>query len=265
MRFIVLSTMLSVLLVACASERAMQYAVSSQSPYLCCRTMRYSTWPFPSTAESTVPGPGVVVRLNADTLRARCAADAPVGIVVANNSDSDIYIPFSKELDGMRLKLYPWRMLYRDGEALRLARQLQYNDMLEREDGVLRFFKLPAGRQVTFDGVIPQRWLCFPTTTVSDSYLDQELKPLFYVDRTRALRNAEYKRDPELRTTVALRYDVAYTTLHYLDALPVLSRSTNGAGDTTQILIGVKEEPGDFLDASQSVARSNTVVLRIMD
>jgi hypothetical protein len=256
---------LAVLLAGCASHGIVNYIVSSHSPYVCCRTVRYSTWEFDKTEPSRMPGKGVVVRLLGDTLNAECAHDASVGVTIANNSDLDIFIPFSKELEGMRVKLYPWRLLYEEGRPIRLARQLQYNDIIEREDALARFFRLPAGRQVTLEGTVPQRWLCLVATSITDEYLGLELNPTFYADRARALRGAEYKRDPQLLTTVPFRYDVAYSTLRYIDSLPVASRASNSAGDTTRVTIAVKEEPAQFLDASQLVAKSNEITLRITD
>lgn len=230
---------------------------------ICCRSMRYSVWQFDATAPSSVADTGVVVRLVADTLRADCDRDAALDVLIANNTDDDIYIPFSKELAGSSLKLYPWRVIYADGRAVRLARQLQFNDLVEREDALARFFRLPSGRQVVLHGVVPQRWLCSPTTPVTDEYLGYELDPLFYSDRTRSLRAREYRRDPDLLTTVPLAFEIAYTTLGFIDALPVKSRARNSAGDTTQIGIAVKEEPATFLNGSQHVARSNSIVLHL--
>lgn len=248
-----------------AQSDIVHYIVTSQSTYLCCRTVRYSTWEFPKTESSSTPGEGVAVRLAEDTIVGRCSEGAEVAITIANNDELDIYIPFSKELEGSSVKLYPWRIFYEDGMAIRLARQLQYNDIVEREDALHRFFRLPSGKQITLRGVVPQRWLCSPTTAVTDEYLGLELNPTFYADRSRGLRGAEYRRDPQLLMSVPFRYEIAYTTLRYLDSLPVISRVTSRAGDTTQVTIAVKEEPAHFLDASQRVARSNRVMLKITD
>lgn len=190
-------------------------------------------------------GNGVTVRLLGDTLVAQCGKDAELGVVISNNSEEDIYIPISRELEGDRIKLYPWRLSYdSSGSPFRLARQLQYNDVLERLDALLRFFRLPAGREVALQGVIPQRWLCSAAREIAPPYLNAELNPVFYSDRVRSLRDAEYHRDPNLPSAIGLRYDVAYTTLRYLESLPVTSRNVNSSGDTVQVMVGIKEEPG---------------------
>ncbi len=216
-------------------------------------------------SSSTTSGEGVIVRLQADTLPVRCDVDAELGLTIANNGGEDIYIPISRELEGERIKLYPWRLSYDSaGVPIRLARQLQYTDVIERLDGVLRFFRLPAGTQVALRGVLPQRWLCSPATEVSPPYLNAELNPVFYSDRARALRAAEYHLDPNLPATMGLRYDVAYTTLRYLESLPVQSRNVNAAGDTVQVMIAIKDEPADVLNASQMVSESNIVTLKFV-
>lgn len=207
----------------------------------------------------------MIVRLLADTLAARCESDAEIGVAIANNSDLDIYIPISNELEGDRIKLYPWRMSHMDGSEIRLARQLQYNDILEREDALARFFRLPSGEEVRFRGVIPQRWLCSPLTEVSGEYMGMELNPTFYADRSRSLRGAEYRRDPALRKSIGLVYEIAYTTLRYLDSIPVSARTWNPTRDTVQVQVELNEEPAQFLNASQRTARSNVVQLRIVE
>lgn len=237
------------------------HIISSESPYLCCRTIRYSTWMFPQTRSSTASGTGVVVKLHNDTIIARCDADATLDLTISNNGEEDIYIPISNELEGDRIKLYPWRLSYAEGRDIRLARQLQYTDIVEREDALLRFFLLPAGREISLRGVIPQRWLCSPADLVPNPYLEAELNPTYYADRARGLRGAAYRRDPDLPATIGFRYDVAYTTLGYLDALPA-ERSWNDARDTMRATIHVKEEPADFLNASQQTASSNVVTLK---
>lgn len=253
-------------ILSCAPRQGVvNYIVTTQSPYNCCRTIRYSVWEFPKTEASRTSWPGVSVQLLGDTIMARCTDDVALGVTIVNNGDVDVYIPFSKELELDRVKLYPWRLYFEGTDPIRMARQLQYNDLIEREDALARFFRLPAGRQVTLNGTIPQRWLCSPATPVTTEYLKLELNPTFYADRSRALRGAQYWRDPALKTPVPLRYDVAYTTLRYLDSLPVTSRTPNAAGDTIQVAIAVKEEPAGFLDASQQVARSNAVILKISD
>lgn len=243
----------------------MHYILTTQSPHICCRSVRYSIASFAKTSSSSHGDTGVVVRLLADTLYGRCGHDAALNVVIANNTAEEIFIPFSHELDGERLEIYPWRLLYDSATAkpVRLARQLQYNDMIERQDALLRFFKLPAGREVRLSAVIPARWLCAPTTAVTAEYLGYELNPVFYADHSRNLRGKELGRDPDLRTSIGLRFDVAFSSFRFLDALPVLSRKTNPAGDTTEIRVGVKEEAGQYLDDAQHVTGSNEVVLRI--
>ncbi len=247
----------------CSSPHVMNYILTTESPYICCRSIRYSTWPFQRTTSSQIGDTGVVVRLSGDTIDARCERDAPVDVTIANNTEDDIYIPFSKDLDGDRLKLYPWRLIYADNQPMRLARQVQYNDMVERQDALLRFFRLPAGQQTVLHAIVPERWLCAPTTPVTDEYLGYELDPNFYSDRTRSLRASEYHRDPNLLPRVPMAYEIVYTTLRFIEALPQTGRIVSAGGDTTQIRIGIKDEPGTFMNGSQHVARSNTVLLRI--
>lgn len=257
----------ALLLGSCATPGpAVYHIVTTQSTYQCCRTIRYSTWTFPTTRGSTASGDGVVVRLLADTVAARCGGDTEIGVAISNNSDEDIYIPVSREMEGDRIKLYPWRLSYdTSGAPIRLARQLQYNDVIERTDALLRFFRLPSGREVMLHGVIPQRWLCAPATEIAPPYLNAELNPVFYSDRARALRAAEYHRDPKLPAAIGLRYDVAYTTLRYLESLPVSSRNVNASGDTVQVMVGIPEEPGEILNSTQKVAESNIVTLKFLD
>ncbi|MBS1912012.1 MAG: hypothetical protein JST22_08510 [Bacteroidetes bacterium] len=252
-------------LAGCASDRVMHYVVSSHSPYLCCRTIRYATAAFAATQSSSLAGDGVAVRLLADTIRARCADGAHVDIVIANNTDQAIYVPFSNDLEGDRIKLYPFRLLYEGDHRIRLARQLQYNDVVERLDSKVLFYRLPAGKQTTLHASVQERWLCSALTTVTKEYLALELNPTFYSDRVRGLREGTYRRDPNLLRTSGFCYEIAYTRLGYLDSLPVQQRSVNSRGDTTTVQINVKEEPGTFLDASQHVARSNEAVLMIED
>jgi len=245
-------------------SEVINYVVTSQSPYICCRTIRYSTWTFPNLRQSMLPGEGVVVRLTGDTVAARCETGASVGVAIANNGPEDIYIPVSKELQGEQIKLYPWRLFYADGHPIRVARQLQYSDLGEREDPLLRFFRLPAGKEVTLQGMITERWLCAPPLDVNAGYLDMETSTTsFYADRTRGLRAYHYQRDPNLPDTIALRYDVVYTTLGYLNELPTLNQTWNAAHDTTQLTIAVPEEPEKFLDASQRVSQSNVITVRM--
>ena len=204
-----------------------------------------------------------MVRLTGDTLPVRCETGAEVGVSVANNGEEDIYIPVSHELEGGTIKLYPWRVLYAKTGPIRIARQLQYADLGEREDPLLRFFKLPAGKQIDLRGIITERWLCAPPIEANAGFLDMELTTSFYADRTRGLRAYHYERDPKLPDTIALRYDVFYTTFDYMNQMPVAKQSWNDAHDTTQMTIAVPEEPGKFLDASQKIAQSNVIPIRI--
>lgn len=264
-RFIPPSLALALAIAACASPSATNYILTTQSPHICCRSLRYAVWPFPATVSAPGGDTGVAVRLVADTLRARCGHDADVDVVIANNGANDIFIPFSHELEAMRVKLYPWRILYENGRPVRLARQLQYNDLVERQDAVLRLFRLPSGRQVRLAATIPSRWLCAPAVRVTEDYLTYEMDPIAYSDRTRPLRGADYTLDPDLKHSATLRYEVVYTSMKFLDALPVTSRTANAAGDTVEIRVAMEQEAGHFLDDSQQIARSNDVPLAIGD
>jgi hypothetical protein len=239
------------------------YVVTSQAPYACCRTIRYSTGTFPNLRGSTLAGEGVVVKLTGDTTAYRCETGAVVGVSIANNGEQDIYIPVSHELEGESIKLYPWHLFYGKTGPIRIARQLQYADLGEREDPLLRFLRLPAGKQIDLRGTIAERWLCAPPIEANAGFLDMELTTSFYTDRTRGLRAYHYQRDPNLPDTLALRYDVVYTTFEYMNQMPVAKQSWNPAHDTTQMLIAVPDEPGKFLDASQKVAQSNVIPIRI--
>ncbi len=162
-RYLLSLAALFLCVLGCAPRsQVINYVVTSQSPYICCRTIRYSTWTFPNLRQSMLPGDGVVVRLTGDTVAARCETGATVGVAIANNGPEDIYIPVSKEMQGEQIKLYPWRLFYADGRPIRVARQMQYSDLGEREDPLLRFFRLPAGKEVVLQGMITERWLCAP-------------------------------------------------------------------------------------------------------
>ncbi|MEO6048769.1 MAG: hypothetical protein ABIQ57_14905 [Candidatus Kapaibacterium sp.] len=256
--------LLMLVLSACTPPpQVVNYAVSSESPFVCCRTIRYSTWNFTNLRASSVPGDSVVVLLIGGDIPARCENGAEVGIEVANNSARDIYIPISNELEGENIKLYPWRLFYVSGGPVRVARQIQYNDLVEREDARLRFFRLPKGKEVVLRGIIPQRWLCSTPTEVPEYYLQAELNPTLYSDRSKELRAASYQRDPKLGDSLRLRYDISYTTLNYLDALPVKERKWNAARDSVEITVGMKDDIGDVLVASQQLVKSNVITVRI--
>jgi hypothetical protein len=258
-----LSTLtLGALLAGCApGASTVNYIVSTNSSYTCCRTIRYSTTTFSGLESSRLKGEGVIVRLEGDSLVARCGADAELPLVIANNSDNDIFIPISRELEGDRLKLYPWRFLYANGVPMRLARQIQYGDLLDRTDSRLLFHRLPSGSQVRLRGVIPSNWLCAPATPIPEGYLERELNPTFYSDYSRRLRAADVGVIDTVNRRTLMRYDVAYTSLDIWKGLPGSATEWNPARDTAQIHIAVTDEPATFLNASQRVAESNSIRL----
>lgn len=246
-----------------ASKTPAAYFISTDSPLVCCRTLRYSTAEFPMLRPSTLAGQGVVVRLNDDTVRGSCMIDAYTTVTVANNGSEDIYLPISHELSGDTMKLYPWRLVYQEKRQVRLARQIQYGDLVERTDARLSFYRLPAGKQVDLVGVIPQRWLCTPPSSLVEGYLEGELDPQYLAEASRSIRGSVPSVDADIFGPMGLRYDVAYTTLGFLQGLPVRSEQWNSRHDTATIHVAVKEEPAKILNASQQVSSSNVVTVII--
>lgn len=247
----------------CATHQASLYhVVTTDSHYICCRTLRFTTAEFTGLRGSSLPGEGVVVKLGADTVRSGCGHDAEVPLTVANNGSADVYIPISNELiGGGRLKLYPWRLVEAEGRRVRLARQIQYGDLVEGTDAKLRFFRLPAGKEISFDGVIPASWLCRAPLSPYAGYLTAELDPKVYADYTRLLRDNAGRPDTSGAGTWGLRYDVIYTSLDFLDALPASERRLSAAGDTLTLHLSVPEEPATFVNGGQKVASSNLITL----
>ncbi len=256
-------------LAGCASSSpSATWIVTSDSRLLCCRTMRYATDEFTHPESSSIPGNGVVVRLLADTIDGTCGRGAAVPIVIANNEDQDVWVPVSNELSADTMTLFPWRLYYsskpgeRDLPPIRVARQLEYGDLVERTDAHLTFERIPAGKEVRLVGWIPPRWLCVPPENVTDEALEAELDPTVYAERTRSIRARHNRIAAAAFDPVAFRYDVAYTRMDYLDTIPsTLQR--NDAGDTVTVHVGITDPPAGLLTASQHVSSSNVVVLRI--
>lgn len=257
--------LLPFLLASCATtQNGLQYAITTRSHYLCCRTIRYSTWEFPQVEPSRLKGEGVVVRLDAVTPQVDCDDDLPLRVVIANNGDDDVYIPVSHELQGDTLLLYPFRGGWVGSRTVRIARQLQYGDIVDREIPRLQFYRLPTGTEIRLTGVVPRRWLCSQTIPANDEYLEHEAKNTdFLVNRSKPLGALPYRRDSDLRDTLRLRFDVGYSRLDFYQAFPILERTLNPGGDSVSIHIAVDDEPKELLDASQQVAFSNVLSLRL--
>jgi hypothetical protein len=253
------------LLYGCATRKDMvNHVVTTASPYGCCRMINYQVLEFAQTERSTLTGDSVAVRLLPDSVTATCGTDAEVPLVIANNTASDIYIPISRELEGDRIKLYPWRLYYEEKKPVRLARQIQFGDLLERTDGRLAFHRIPPGREVRLRGVIPGNWLCVPPTDIPAAYLERELDPTYYADYSRTLRDESARYGKKL-PLVGLRYDVAYTPLDFWHGLPGVTEHSSPGGDTVYTDIKVKDTPASFLNSSQRVAVSNVIMVRLLD
>jgi hypothetical protein len=247
--------LLALVLSGCASSRTPgYYTISTNSHLLCCRTLRYTTAEFPMLRPSALRGEGVMVRLHDDTVRGSCQIDAYTRLTVANNGKEDVYLPISHELSGDTVKLYPWRLIYQNTRQVRVARQLQYGDLVERTDAKLGFYRLPSGKQVDLVAVIPQRWLCTPPSSLTEGYLEGELDPQYLAEASRGLRGSSPFSNANIFGPMGLRYDVAYTTLDFLKELPVDSEQWNRGHDTATIHVAVVEEPAKILNASQKVA-----------
>ena len=254
--------LLALLLAGCtASKIPAAYFISTNSHLVCCRTLRYTTAEFTKLRSSSLAGQGVVVRINDDTVRGSCLIDAYTTVTVANNGPEDIYLPISHELSGDTVKLYPWRLIYEEKRQVRLARQLQYGDLVERTDARLSFNRLPSGKQVDLVAVIPQRWLCTPPSSLVEGYLEGELDPQYLAEASRSIRGSVPFSNADIFGPMGLRYDVAYTTLGFLNGLPVTSENWNSRHDTATIHVAVKEEPALLLNDSQKIASSNVVTV----
>lgn len=255
----------SLILASCATPRnGLQYAITTQSNYLCCRTLRFSTWEFPRVEASTLEGEGVVVRLAALSPQVDCENDLALSVVIANNSDQDVYVPVSYELHGDTLLLYPFRGGWAGTETIRIARQLQYGDIVDRDVPRLQFHRLPAGGQVRLKGIVPRKWLCSQTIPANDEYLAYEARSTdFFVGRSKSLGTLPYRRDTDLRDTLRLRFDVGYARLDFYKAYPILEEALNPGRDSVSVRIAVNDVPKELLDASQQVAFSNILSLRL--
>lgn len=250
------------LLSGCAASKGpASYTVSTNSPLVCCRTLRYTTAEFPMLRSSALGGEGVVIRLKDDTVRGSCQIDAYTRLTVANNGREDIFLPISHELSGDTVKLIPWRLIYQEQRQVRVARQLQYGDLVERTDAKLIFYRLPSGKQIDLVAVIPQRWLCTPPSSLTEGYMEGELDPQYLAEASRGLRGSNPFTNANIFGPMGLRYDVAYTTLDFLKGLPVDSEQWNTGHDTATIHVAVREEPAKILNASQKVAVSNVVTV----
>ena len=263
--------LLAVLAASCAAPRAapgdlVHYRLTTQSRLSCCKSMSFDVVTLPGTVSSTLSGDGVIVRFAAERLDGDCASGGEAPLVIANNSAEDVLIPTSHELEGARIKLYPWR-LHHDSVThapMRLARQIQYGDLFERNNEArLRLMRLPAGREVRLTAWVPGAWLCTKPTELYEGYLEAELDPELYAQRSRGLRTSRFEQARELVSPIGLRYDVVHLTLDFIDALPVLSRTTSPGQDTIAVTLGVNEPPAGFFNAAQRVASSNVIEMTI--
>jgi hypothetical protein len=255
------------LLAGCSTPRStVHYVVSTESHYICCRSIHYATAEFDRLYPSSLKGAAdepVVVRLGHDSSRVSCGEPLELPVVIANNGDQDVYVPMSNELEGDRIKLFPWRWVSVGGRNVRLARQIQYTDLVETIDVTPRFFRLPAGKEVHLHGIILPEWLCSLPRSIPEDYLKKELDPKVYADYTRLLRGANLQLDTSALGHWGLQYDVVYTPLDFIEALPLKEKQWNPGHDSVNIMLGVPEEPATFLNASQKVAHSNTLTLDI--
>lgn len=258
--------LLALLFTACGTQADLvQYTVATNNRLSCCRSMTFSVGTFASTARTADRGDGVSVRFMNQRLAGSCDRGGEAPLVIANHTDEDVFIPTSHELEGSRIKLYPWRQHHDSARGtIRLARQIQYGDLLERNnDARLRLMRLPAHHEVHLTAWVPGSWLCTKPTELYEGYLTAELDPAFYAQRARGLRASPYEQAKELVSPIPMRYDVVYVTLGFLEALPLVSRTSNSAADTITVHLDVKEEPALFLNAEQKVAESNLVQLII--
>ncbi len=256
---------LPILMASCATtQNGLNYTITTKSHYLCCRTIRYATWDFPKVKSSGLQGDGVVVRLEPVSSSVKCDSDLEVRVAIANNGDHDVFIPISYELQGDTLLLYPFRGGWVGPDNVRIARQLQYGDIVDREIPRLQFYRLPRGREVRLIGIVPRKWLCSQTIPANDEYLAHESTNTdFFVNRSKPLGALPYRRDPDLRDTFRLRFDVGYSRLDFYEAYPILERTVNRAADSVSIRIAVDDQPKELLDEAQQVAFSNVISLNV--
>jgi hypothetical protein len=251
------------------SSELVNYTVTTHSRLVCCRSMHFTVTGFTGARaisdDARDDARGVEVRFASERISGSCALGATAPLVIANHSDTDAYIPTSHELEGSRIKLYPWRLHHDSAHgAIRLARQIQYGDMFEHgNDARLQLMRLPAHSEVALTAVVPGQWLCTKPTELYEGYLDAELDPAFYSQRSRGLRTSPYEQSKDLVSPIGMRYDVVWLSLAYLDALPVVARKESPRGDTISVEIDVKEEPAEFFNAAQRVASSNVIEMVI--
>jgi hypothetical protein len=264
---LLLPALLLLVAAACGGPQRplVHYTVTTQSPMVCCRSMHFAVAEFSATSPTSMAGDGVIVRFPSERFAGDCVKGAETPVVIANRTARDVFIPTSHELEGSRIKLYPWRQHHDSARgAIRLARQIQYGDMFEHStDARLRLMRLPAGREVRLTASVPGQWLCTKPTELYEGYLQAELDPAFYSQRSRGLRTSPYEQARELVSPIGMRYDVVWVTLEFLERLPVSSRTVSSAGDTIAVQLAVKEEPAAFLNAEQKVASSNVIEMLI--
>jgi hypothetical protein len=227
--------------------------------------MTFSVGTFSPIVSAATTGEGVEVRFASERMIGDCEKGAASPLVIANHTAKDIFIPTSHELEGTSIKLYPWRQHHDSAHGtIRLARQIQYGDLLERNnDSRLRLMRLPAGREVHLEARVPGDWLCTKPTELYEGYLTAELDPTFYAQRARGLRASPYEQAKELASPIPMRYDIVWVTLDFLQSLPVDRRTTSPGGDTITMHLNVSEEPAAFLNAEQTVASSNIIEMVI--
>ncbi len=260
-----LCCILGIAVIGCSSSRpeTVHYSITTQNSMKCCRNLTYTTESFKAVRETSIPGDSVRVILHPANITATCDKAPAIPLTISNGTEHDIYIPFSKELSGDTIKLYPWRLLTIEWKPIRVARQIQYGDLLERTDALLRFLRLPAGTQADLTGIIPPEWICAEPQEPVIDYLEKELDPHYYSNYSRWLRSQGTRRPDSLTTPVGLRYDITYTTLDYIEKLPVLEQSSSSANDSIAITLAVQEQPAEFINSSQELATSNVITLEL--
>lgn len=253
------------LLCSCGSTPGIiSYAVTTDNGNVCCKTLRYQVTDFPNAQTATTLGDGLIVRFLTDTVQAICGNELRLPLVIANNSDSDQYIPISYELQEGTIRLFPW-IVMNETNPVRIARQIQYGDLLERTDSRLLFHRLPAGKQVQLTGIVPKEWLCRTPKWAAPSLLTETLNPKYYADYSRALRTPKFWPQESLHSVVGIRYDVVHTTLGWLQTAPQRSLHKSSTGDSISIELSVMNEPGMMLNSSQQVAESNVITMKLKE